>query len=170
MFVDIAQIPAEGLDVQFRETEDFLDPSGERVHLLRPVEATLHLRRNPTGVLVRGQISSDLQLHCSRCFELFTLPVNEEFEVQYRGPLGGEVGEEHELARDELDVNFLDESRINVEGLVRENVLLTLPAQPVCHEGCRGLCPRCGMNLNRGTCSCTSTPIDPRWSSLESLR
>jgi uncharacterized protein len=67
-------------------------------------------------------------------------------------------------------VNFLDGSRINVEGLVRENVLLTLPAQPVCHEGCRGLCPQCGMNLNRGACPCSSTPIDPRWSILESLR
>jgi uncharacterized protein len=170
MFVDIAQIPAEGLDVQLRETEDFLDPSGQWVHLLRPVEATLHFSRNPIGVLVRGQITSDLELHCSRCFELFTLPISEGFEVQYRGPLGAEVGEEHELAREELDVNFLDEARINMQGLVRENVLLTLPAQPLCHEECRGLCPLCGVNLNRGTCPCSSTAIDPRWRSLESLR
>lgn len=169
MFVDIAQIPAEGLDVQFRGTEDLLDPSGEWVRLLRPVEAALHFYRNPTGVLVRGQISSDLQLHCSRCFELFTLPIREGFEVQYRGPLGAEVGEEHELGREELDVDFLDSSRINVEGLVRENVLLTLPVQALCHDECRGLCPQCGINLNRETCPCSSTAIDPRWRSLESL-
>ena len=170
MFVDIAQIPAEGLDVQFRGTEDFLDPSGEWVRLLRPVEAAVHFCRNPTGVLVRGQISSDLQLHCSRCFELFTLPVSEGFEVQYRGSLGAEVGEEHELGREELDVNFLDGSRIDVEELVRENVLLTLPVQALCHDGCRGLCPQCGINLNRETCPCSSTAIDPRWRSLEPLR
>lgn len=169
MFVDIALIPAEGLDLQFRVGEDFLDPSGQRVHLLRPVEATLHFCRTPTGVRVRGQISSDLQLHCSRCSELFHLPVSEGFEVRYRGPLGESVEEEHELGRDELDVSFLNGVTINVGGLVRENLLLALPVQPVCNKGCRGLCPRCGVNWNGGTCRCSSTGHDPRWKKLESL-
>jgi len=55
MFVDIAQIPAEGLDIQFRQVEDILDPSGEKFQFLRPVEAMLHFYRIPTGVWVRGQ-------------------------------------------------------------------------------------------------------------------
>ncbi len=169
MFVDIAQIPAEGLDIHFREAEDFLDPSGERIQLLRPVEATLHFRRTPTGVWVRGQISSDLQLHCSRCFELFTLPVREGFEVEYRKPLARGGEEERELAPDELDVNFFDGVTINLAALVRENVLLALPVQPLCDEGCRGLCPRCGVNLNMGICPCSPIRRDPRWRKLESL-
>ena len=169
MFVDIAQIPAEGLDLHFRGGEDFLDSSGEGVHLLRPAEAMLHFCRTSTGVWVRGQISSDLQLHCSRCFELFTLPVCEGFEVGYCDPLGESVEEEHELRRDELDVTFLDGEKINAAGLVRENLLLAIPLQPLCHEGCRGLCPRCGINQNRGTCLCCPTGRDPRWKELESL-
>lgn len=169
MLVDIAQIPAEGLDIRFREAEDFLDPSGERVHLLRPVEATLHFRRTPTGVWVRGQISSDLQLHCSRCFELFTLPVREGFEVEYREPLARGGEEERELPPEELDVNFFDGVTINLVALVRENVLLVLPVQPLCDEGCRGLCPGCGVNLNMGICPCSPTRRDPRWRKLESL-
>lgn len=169
MFVDITQIPDEGLDIHFREAEDFPDPSGERVSLLRPIEATLHFCRTPSGVWVRGQVSSDFRLHCSRCFEVFTLAMCEGFEVRYRDPLGGRVEEEHELGRDELDVNFLDGAKISVAGLVRENVLLALPVQPLCHEGCRGLCPQCGINLNRGTCLCSSTGCDPRWKKLESL-
>ncbi len=167
MFIDIAQIPAEGLDVHFRGSEDLLDASGERVYLLRPIEATIHFCRTPAAVWGRGQISSDLQLHCSRCFELFSLPVSEDFEVQYRSPPRQE--EEHELGRDELDVSFLEEGKINIAGLVRENVMLALPVQPLCREGCRGLCPRCGVNLNEGTCSCCSTALDPRWKDLESL-
>lgn len=169
MFVDITQIPLEGLDLHFRGGEDFLDPSGERVHLLRPVEATLHFCRTPIGVWVRGQISSDLQLHCSRCFELFALPVCEGFEVGYRDPLGESVEEEHELGRDELDVSFLDGVKIDVPGLVRENLLLALPVQPLCLEGCQGLCPRCGINRNGGTCLCSPASHDPRWRKLESL-
>ncbi len=169
MFVDITQIPSGGLEVQFREAEDFLDPSGERVHPLRPVEATLHFCRSSTGVSVRGEISSHLQLHCSRCFELFSLPVSEGFEVRYRGPLGAGVEEDHELGPEELDVSFLEGAQINVAGLVRENVLLALPVKPLCHEGCRGLCPQCGKNLNEGRCPCSSARLDPRWRELESL-
>ena len=169
MFVEITQIPSEGLDVRCRVTEDFLDPSGERVHPLRPVEATLHFSRSSTGVSVRGEISSRLQLHCSRCFELFTLPVGEGFEVRYRAPLGPSVEEEHELGPEELDVCFLEEARINVEALVRENILLALPAKPLCHEGCWGLCPQCGKNLNEGACSCSAARLDPRWRELEAL-
>lgn len=169
MFVDIGQVPVEGLEVQFCESEDFLDPSGVKVHLLRPVEATLHFRRTQTGVWVRGQVSSDFQLHCGRCFDLFTLPVCEDFEVEYRGSLGRGVEEERELDREELDVNFLDGTTINLATLVRENVLLALPVQPLCDEGCQGLCPRCGMNLNRGSCHCSAARRDPRWRKLESL-
>ncbi|MFQ5882691.1 MAG: DUF177 domain-containing protein [Candidatus Methylomirabilales bacterium] len=169
MFIDIAEIPAEGLDIEFREAEDFLDPSGMRICLLRPVEANLHFCRTSTEVWVRGQVSSHLRLYCSRCSEPFTFPVCEGFEVRYRGPLGEIVEGEHELGPDELEVKFLDEARINVSGFVRENVLLALPVQPLCDEGCRGLCPRCGINLNEGTCRCSPTSPDPRWRDLEAL-
>jgi uncharacterized protein len=171
MFViDVAQIPAEGLEIQVCEGEDFLDSSREWVSLLRPVEATLHFARTPAGVSVRGHVSSDLQLHCSRCFESFTLPVREGFEVEYRGPIEGKVEEEHELGADELDVSFYEGARINVTGLVRENVLLALPVQPLCHVDCRGLCPRCGANRNGDCCPCSTARRDPRWQKLESLR
>lgn len=169
MIVDIDQIPAEGLDLHFCEAKDFLDPSGERVHLLRPLEAFLHFCRTPTGIQVQGQISSDVQLHCSRCTELFALPVQEAFEVRYRDVLGGSADGERELGSGELDVSFLDGDEISVAGLVRENVLLALPVQPLCTDGCRGLCPSCGINLNKETCSCYSTGLDPRWRKLKSL-
>ncbi len=169
MLVDIAQIPAEGLDLHFRGGKDFLDPAGERVHLLRPAEARLHFSRTPIGVWVRGQVSSDLQLHCSRCSELFTFPVCEDFEVRYHGPLGESVEGEYELGRDELDVSFFEGMKIDVEALVRENLLLALPAQPLCDEGCLGLCSCCGINRNRGACVCFPAGLDPRWSKLKSL-
>jgi uncharacterized protein len=66
-------------------------------------------------------------------------------------------------------VSFLDGVKIDVAELVRENLLLALPAQPLCDEGCRGLCPRCGTNRNGGTCPCSATGLDPRWRKLESL-
>ena len=169
MFVDITQIPVEGLDVEFREAENFLGSSGEAISLLQPVEATLHFLRAPTEVWVRGRVSSVLQLNCSRCSEPFSFPVHEDFTVRYRGPLTGGGEEEHALGVEELDVDFLHEDLVDVKELIRENILLALPVKPLCREGCRGLCPQCGMNLNEGTCRCPSGSPDPRWRSLERL-
>jgi uncharacterized protein len=170
MFVDVTQIPVEGLDVEFRETENFLGSSGKAISLLQPVEATLHFLRAPTEVWVRGQVSSVLQLNCSRCSEPFLFPVDEAFTVRYRGPLTSEAEEEHALDVEELDVDFLHEDLINVSELIRENILLALPVKPLCREGCRGLCPQCGTNLNEDTCRCSSGSSDPRWRGLERLR
>ncbi|MFQ5532861.1 MAG: DUF177 domain-containing protein [Candidatus Methylomirabilales bacterium] len=47
--------------------------------------------------------------------------------------------------------------------------MLVLPVQPLCRDGCRGLCTRCGVNLNVSTCRCSPTGRDPRWRELESL-
>lgn len=169
MLVDITQIPIEGLDVEFREAENFLGSSGEAISLLQPVEATLHFLRAPTEIRVRGRVSSVLQLNCSRCSEPFSFSVHEDFTVRYLGPLTGEVEEKHALDVEELDVDFLHEDLINVSELIRENILLALPAKPLCREGCRGLCPQCGTNLNEGTCRCRSGSPDPRWRGLKRL-
>ena len=56
--------------------------------------------------------------------------------------------------------------RLDLTALVREDLLLALPAKFLCREDCKGLCPMCGKNLNDGSCSCKK-PIDPR---LEALR
>jgi uncharacterized protein len=71
---------------------------------------------------------------------------------------------------DELDVTYLEEGRINTDHLLRENVLLGLPVQPVCREDCRGLCSRCGANLNLGSCGCQEPHLDPRFTILRKLR
>ena len=56
------------------------------------------------------------------------------------------------------------------EPLVAEQVQLNLPTHPLCREDCRGLCPRCGANLNDGPCGCAEPPGDPRWAALAGLR
>jgi uncharacterized protein len=48
-------------------------------------------------------------------------------------------------------------------------VFLSLPARSLCGEDCKGLCPRCGKNLNSESCNCDAAPADPRWSALSDL-
>lgn len=169
MLVELSQIPAEGLQVSFRDVIRLGEEAGAARDVC-PVEAELCLTKTGVGVAVRGRFRATVDLACSRCLEAFALPIAESFDVQYlpSQELAGE--EEAELSGAELDVVPLAEDRIDVDALLRENLLLSLPVQPVCREGCRGLCPRCGASLNVGPCGCPPERPDPRLHVLAKLR
>ena len=59
---------------------------------------------------------------------------------------------------------------VDISSIVREELLLALPEYSVCRPDCRGLCPRCGIDLNQSTCECGSAEPDPRWEKLRKLR
>jgi uncharacterized protein len=59
---------------------------------------------------------------------------------------------------------------IELDPIVREQILLALPAYPVCDEGCKGLCTVCGANLNERECGCDRHVPDPRWAGLKDVK
>lgn len=168
MIVELSQIPDEGLEVDFREALRLEGEAGEGAPC--PVEAEVRLVKTGMGVAVWGRFRCTVHLPCSRCLEPFPLPLGESFEVQYlsSGAMGHE--EESELSGADLDVLPLAEDRIDLAALLRENLFLSLPVQPLCAEGCRGLCPRCGANLNAGPCGCPTGRPDPRLQALAKLK
>lgn len=166
MFVELSQIPEEGLDLVYHPGDLALEAEG-LWEPRAPVEAAIRFERRGEGVMASGTFSTIVGLTCSRCSEPFALPVHDEFQVFFTRPSSSREDEEVELSREELDVEFLVEDRIDVLNLIRENILLNLPVQPLCREECRGLCSRCGANLNEGLCGCQKDRIDPR---LELLR
>ncbi|MFN3475993.1 MAG: YceD family protein [Candidatus Methylomirabilales bacterium] len=167
MFVELSQIPEEGLDLRYPpgdlalEIEGLWEPRA-------PVEATVRFERRGEGVMASGVFSTIVGLTCSRCSEPFALPVHDEFQVFFVRPSPLRE-EEVELSREELDVEFLVEDRIDILNLIRQNILLDLPVQPLCREECRGLCSKCGANLNEGLCGCQKGRIDPRVEPLRKL-
>src|SRR5207253_956869 len=60
---------------------------------------------------------------------------------------------------------FLQPIAVDLDDLVRQEVILAVPFSPQCRADCQGLCPQCGQDLNVGTCAC-ATPPDPRWAVL----
>jgi uncharacterized protein len=59
---------------------------------------------------------------------------------------------------------------VDVDGVAREALVLALPGQVLCSDSCRGLCPQCGQDLNRGACECGGRETDERWNKLKDLR
>ena len=78
--------------------------------------------------------------------------------------------EQHELSEEDLNLAVFNGEAIELDDLVREEILLALPAQVLCRESCRGLCPVCGVDRNLSTCDCEARQIDSRWEALKDLQ
>lgn len=110
-----------------------------------------------------GHIRGTSSQLCTRCLEPVEVRVSEDVRALYAMP-GTEGG-------DDPDVYTLEPGSviIDLRPAVREHWLLNVPRFALCSEGCRGLCPQCGENLNVTTCACAPAR-DSRWDALRSVR
>ena len=116
------------------------------------------------GVHVRGRLEAPLALECRRCLE----PMRREIELELDLLFDREV--EETSAEPGIYALGAETRHLDLAAVLREQLLLAVPAYPVCREGCRGLCPRCGTNLNEDECDCVLTEPDPRWDALRKLK
>ncbi len=114
---------------------------------------------NHSGViLLNGEIKTDLQVSCARC--------GCDFNYSEPIPLTAKITDK--LANeDEEEFILMTDFAIDADELVRSAIILELPNKFLCREDCKGLCPKCGKNLNEGSCSCDTTDRDPRWDVLK---
>ena len=78
--------------------------------------------------------------------------------------------QEMELDSEELDEDYFQGDELDLNVLLREQILLALPLKPLCREECRGLCRQCGANLNRESCSCAAPGFNSSFAALEKLK
>jgi uncharacterized protein len=81
-----------------------------------------------------------------------------------------EESEAEQIDPSEVQVILPGQTVIDLADDVRQTVLLSFPLKNVCREDCRGLCSRCGKNLNEGPCDCKETLVDGRWDKLKELQ
>ncbi|MGH7644484.1 MAG: YceD family protein [Gemmatimonadales bacterium] len=133
--------------------------AGLDAHLAGPVRVAGRVQATGEGRFYwHGSIRAAVRTECRRCLATITVPVTAEV-----GALFSRDGE----AEDDPDAYPVarEVTRIDLRPAVREELLLALPGYVVCREDCRGLCPRCGADLNAGPCGCPRT-TDPRWQAL----
>ncbi|HUY13997.1 MAG TPA: DUF177 domain-containing protein [Terriglobia bacterium] len=115
---------------------------------------------------VRGQLRTRLESECDRCAVQFDFPVESDFDLYYRPVSTIARNEEIEVSGDELDVGFYQGDGVDLEDLIREQVLLSLPMKMLCGAECQGLCPACGVNKNLATCQCEVSQHDSPFAGL----
>lgn len=124
--------------------------------------------RSGLDVFFRGRLHGDVLGSCSRCLEEYAFGLDHPF-VFVLTPRAAAATESARLSAADLALSFYEGEEIDLTPLVHEQVILALPTRPLCDEACRGLCPRCGVNLNAGSCSCPAPAPDPRLAVLHSL-
>ena len=179
MVVTVDQIREGGLSLDETLSESFL------THALAEVKDTgfrpdgpalLHvkLQKTGSGVLLRGSTEVAVHTLCRRCLADVHLRIPVSFTLNLVAQAGRRRGEDEDGADDEqteragtfdlerADEELFDGKTIDLDPLVREQVLLAVPMHAVCTEDCRGLCGTCGQNLNEGQCDCARGQVDPR--------
>ena len=108
-------------------------------------------------VNMEAELTVVLLIPCDRCLE----DVKQEIHISTSKEIN--LGDTDNTQRDVLDeMTYLDGLSFDAEKFAYGEILMNLPMKILCSEGCKGICNRCGMNLNHGDCGCDTTEIDPR--------
>lgn len=167
--VDLVGHPGETRELSraVPATEFGSDPWGPTVASVHdPVELDLHLDAVVEGILVRGAIGYHVEIACARCLQLSAHDLEAQVTELFVDPTRREEGEEDDPGYELID----DRTALDLSTLARDALLIDLPVQVLCDDGCLGLCPECGADRNAGDCGHRpGTEPDPRWAALQDL-
>ncbi|HVB11021.1 MAG TPA: DUF177 domain-containing protein [Bacillota bacterium] len=140
-----------------------------------PVAVRARLRNEDGRILAEIEAHARCEVPCDRCLQPVAFPLDvrytEEFVTPEQAARDGIEGVEQDDG--EVRVVVYRDDRIVLDPGLWQNLALAMPGKHLCREDCRGLCPRCGRNLNEGDCACGSEadPGDPRLHALaEAMR
>lgn len=177
MKIVLDDIPKEGLSLDLSEKGDSLGElaGGLDFTIASPVSAHLDLHTTEGNVFVQGRLKAAIELECSRCTKTFSRDIDTDFQIFFiRGTEEGRGKEEArdvELKKGDMDVNYIDTPELDTIELLLAQLALEIPMQPLCTEDCKGLCPRCGADLNEGACGCrVEERVDPRFAALKDFK
>jgi uncharacterized protein len=154
---DLTHQPGSSRSVQVNESVPGLGTELAAVPDDRSIDAELLLESVVEGILVSGPVAGGMNLSCARCLKSFQADFH--LNVQELFVAGAVIGD---------DEYPLEEDAIDIEPMIRDAVLLSMPFAPLCRPDCLGLCERCGGDRNLGECTC-EPEVDPRWAPLAGL-
>ncbi len=120
------------------------------------------------GCRVSGSFPYSVSVPCSRCLSDVRLSGEARFSLHYYPASAAPKEEEAEIPIEETEDLYVDQDNVTGEELVSQQIYLEIPEKVLCKEECRGICPKCGADLNKGPCGCPAAG-DQQWSALKGL-
>ncbi len=163
MILDVSKILKEtGGKIEIDSELDFEDVDflGESFHFEKPLSLLGKIYNNGKSLRLELDVKGEMMVHCARCMK----PMNTEISFEVCENFMQDEGEE----ADE-DIILFSGTKIELLEIVSNNFFMNAQGKYLCSEDCKGLCPKCGKNLNDGDCNCEDDDIDPRWAGLKAI-
>ena len=155
MIIRVPDLKEEVRQLEFFEpaaavnTRMSISPGSDDQHFARDLAVVAEIYRSERDVHFQGSVEGEVTAVCGRCLDEFERRLRRDFRfvILPRGAASDD-------AEDDEGVDHYSGDDLDLSPLVREQALLSLESLPLCSEECRGLCARCGVNLNREKCGC----------------
>ena len=165
MKIELRSLKDEVSYLEFEESPVSVGLKAEGVEFFCPVRLKLRVLKSGKNYIGEGMIKTEVNFECSRCLKKITRGLDSELKFLLKEEKDMIILESNEGENQIQKGNFFD-----IDSLVRESLILSLPLKPLCSADCKGLCSVCGVDLNISTCECKKEVADPRWEKLKDLK
>jgi uncharacterized protein len=171
VFIEVEELKPESLHVHHIFPIGDIQFAHEDAMLSEHVTADFVLSHNDRDLYLDGTVETAIRFKCSRCAKEYSRALTTEFRLSYL-PQPDYVDEnvEIELKYEDMGVAYYDGVALDVNLMVLEQIELAIPMKFICQEDCKGLCYRCGADLNQEPCLCENEVKESRFSVLQDFR
>ena len=180
MEIHIEQIKEDGLALDFEKSAESFPVLSEMVAsgectFAAPIRTALMALRIGDMVKIEGDIETSVYLPCSRCLQPFETSLKSNFALAYMQRTVTEVienteSQEVELNAEDMGIAYFQGEKINLKDAIQEQVVMEFPLRPLCKLDCKGLCPKCGADMNEDPCDCEQRPSPGKFAALKNLK
>lgn len=183
MQINVNHIPEKGYSETFTREASFfrelrLLEETEEYQFTAPVTTMLSIAVTiDKRIEILGHVKTIVKMPCARCLDPFKCKIETDFKLLYSDIQSdfhntdeSLTEEGYEVLPNEIETEFYSGDIITVTDAVQEQVIMALPPQALCDEACKGLCTKCGVNLNRSECACETESGHPAFAALKALK
>jgi uncharacterized protein len=174
MIIDLKTIPGEGKKkFSYTLDKDWWSPGEDDYQIEAietPINVDLSIYRVESKFVLNGAFKGALLVFCDRCLDSYRQEIESEFSYFLVPATNDNEHDELELMEDDMEVVFINDDKVNLNEVIREQLFLSLPVKCLCRPNCLGLCVKCGCNLNENSCECKTAQGHPAFASLNKLK
>ncbi len=167
MVVDLSNLLDETtVSIHFDEAIDLekIDANGRDLYFTQPIKVSGDIYKVSRDLFIEGQIICKYKENCARCLKEF----EQEIKTSLSGKLVNIASIDEVEDTDEVIIRY-ENKKLDIKDAVIKEIILKLPMKSLCKSNCKGICPKCGKDLNTGECDCVIEDIDPRLAKLKEL-
>jgi uncharacterized protein len=172
MVFGIEEIGDEGLCFSLILKKDQLEINQAGLSVNVDITVNGSLNRIDDDVYLKGTVMASVIASCSRCLDTLSYPIDSDLKSHYVPSDNQFISKRDvELHASDIDAEVYENQQIDLTQSIRDSILLAVPVICLCKENCKGICSKCGHNLNQGRCECENESfVDPRLESLKNFK